>query len=174
MSFTLDSGLELELLLFLLLESLMYQEPQNISVDTIYNYTESHIKSLEESITRIDARFSTFIGFSGVLIRIALDLENHSVIRFLVCLFSVIVIIIGALGLVAKQRGSVLAPSALMEDKYFYETEVYQKCLIINDRIKLTEEYEGVIKNKGKTDLPHSSRKSKNTTKEVRNKDEVE
>ncbi|PHV61490.1 hypothetical protein [Cyanobacterium aponinum] len=129
----------------------MDQEPQNITVDTIYNYTESHIKSLEESITRIDARFSTFIGFSGVLIRLALDLPQASnTMRFLVCLFSVIAILISAIGLGSKQTGDVLHPSALMEDKYFYETEVYQKCLIINDRIKLTEEYEEVIKRKGR------------------------
>lgn len=129
----------------------MENQSQNINVDIIYNYTESHVKSLEESITRIDARFSTFIGFSAVLIRLALDLPDESyIMKIIVCLCSVVTIIISAVGLGAKQIGNVLHPSALMSDKYFNESDSFKQCLIINDQIDLINQYEKVIQNKGK------------------------
>jgi hypothetical protein len=147
-----ESYCSLELLVFSLqLELFMENQSQNINVDIIYNYTESHVKCLEESITRIDGRFSTFIGFSAVLIRLALDLPDESyIMKILVCVCSVLTIIISAVGLGAKQIGNVLHPSALMSDQYFYESDSYKQCLIINDQINLINEYESVIQKKGK------------------------
>ena len=149
-NFNLDFCSELELLILLLLfEFVMEKDLKNI--DSIYNYTESHVKSLEESITRIDNRFNTFIGFSAVLIRLCLDLPRESFfLQIVLCLLCISAIIVGAIGLQAKEVGNVLHPSALMEDKYFEEDEVFRQCLIINDKIELINEYEKVIQKKGK------------------------
>lgn len=86
-----------------------------------------------------------------MLIRLALDLPDESYkMKIIVCVFSVLAIIISAVGLGAKQIGNVLHPSALMSDKYFNESDSFKQCLIINDQIDLINEYEKVIQNKGK------------------------
>ncbi|MDV3002878.1 MAG: hypothetical protein N5P05_004533 (plasmid) [Chroococcopsis gigantea SAG 12.99] len=122
------------------------------SIDTIYDYTESHLKALEESLTRLDNKFSTFIGFSSVLIRLVLDLPKNSTItiKILTCALLVASIVVSAVGLKATKTGRCLHPAALMEDKYFEQEEVYRQCLLVNDRIELIDEYEKLGESKGK------------------------
>ena len=106
------------------------------SLDTIYNYTESLIKAQEESLNRLDSKSSTFIGFSGVLIRLALDLPNNK-IKTAVCIFALITIGISSLGLTCKSTGETLTPTDLrnhyeqkwMDNDY---SEYYCKAAIVN------------------------------------------
>lgn len=125
-------------------------EKQNIN--TIYQYTESHIKAQEESLNRIDARFSTFIGFSGVLIRLALDLPDTclSTAKILTCVFAVAAIVISSIGLTSKNTGKVIHPKALMKDQHFEQDEIYHQCFIVNDRLDLIQECENLFYKKGK------------------------
>ena len=41
------------------------------SLNTIFQYTESLVKVQEDTLNRLDSKFSTFIGFSSVLVRLA-------------------------------------------------------------------------------------------------------
>lgn len=120
-------------------------------LDTIYKYTESHIKAQEDSLNRLDLRFSTFIGFAGVLIRLAIDLPentNHC-LKIGVCLFGTLTILFSAVGLTAKQTGGAAHPEILMKDDWFEKEEAYHQAYIINGWIEVIREYEKIAKIKG-------------------------
>jgi hypothetical protein len=105
---------------------------KNNPLDTIYKYTESHIKAQEDSLNRLDVRFSTFIGFSGVLIRLAVDLPDNACIKFGVCFFALATIIISSIGLTAKKTGGAAHPETLMTDEWFEKEEAYHQAYIVN------------------------------------------
>lgn len=122
---------------------------KNHPLDTVYKYTESHLKAQEDSLNRLNARFSTFIGFSSVLIRLALDLPNSTWIKFGVCGFAVLTIIFSSVGLTAKKTGGAAHPETLMTDEWFEREEAYHQAYIINGWIDVIHEYEEIAKRKG-------------------------
>lgn len=119
------------------------------SIDVIYNYTESSIKAQEESLNRINARSSNFIGFAGVIIRLAMDLPpTENTTKIIVSILAVATILLGAIGLTAKGTGSVMLPSVLLEDKYLNADKFTHQIPIIKDCTNLIKEYEALMKKK--------------------------
>jgi hypothetical protein len=132
-----------------LFEGSVMEKNKLLPLDTIYKYTESHLKAQEDSLNRLDVRFSTFIGFSGVLIRLALDLPDKTYIKIGVCFFAALTIIFSSIGLTAKKTGGAAHPETLMTDEWFQEEEAYHQAYIINGWIEVIHEYEDIAKTKG-------------------------
>lgn len=106
-------------------------------LDTIYNYTKALLTERGESLTRTDTKISIYIGFSTVLIRLALDLSHESIIQALfkaiVCIFASLTIILSSLALLGKPSGKVANPDILMSKEWYVnKTEEEYKCYIIN------------------------------------------
>ena len=121
---------------------------QEYSINTIYQYTENEVKAQEESLNRLDAKSSTFIGFSAILIRLALDLSPSSnPTKILVCIFAIASIFISTAGLIARMTGKVHHPNVFIKD-YLDVDEVHIQYVIIENRIKLIDEYESLTKKK--------------------------
>ena len=99
----------------------------------------------------MDTKISIFIGFSGILIRLAYDLHPTNfitlIIRDSVCVFAVLTIITSSLGLLAKPSGNVADPKILMSDEWFFEqSEDFHKAYIINGFIETLDEFEILFK----------------------------
>ena len=121
---------------------------QEDSLNTIYQYTENHVEAQEDSLNRLDAKSSTFIGFSAILIRLAVDLSPSSnSTKIWVCFFAILSIVISAAGLTARMTGKVHHPDVLIKD-YLDVDEVTCQYVIIKNRIKLIDEYESLTKRK--------------------------
>ena len=124
----------------------MHQPSENV-VKTIYEYTQRLLTEEGESLTRIDNKVGIFIGFSGILIRLAYDLPHQTFILFLlrcaVCIFAVLSIAVSSLGLLSKPSGNVVDPKELMSDDWFFEMEVDDhQAYITNGYIETLDEFE--------------------------------
>ncbi len=121
---------------------------QEDSLNTIYQYTENHVEAQEYALNRLDAKSNTFIGFSAILIRLAVDLSPSSnSTKIWVCLFAILSIVISATGLIARMAGKVIHPDVLIKE-YLDEDEVVHQYVIIKNRIELVDEYESLTKKK--------------------------
>ncbi len=140
-SFSLFSGFAFLLFIF---SSLVMEK---LPIDIIYEYTKLLLSEYGESLTRIDTKISIFIGFSGVLIRLAYDLPDEHlhfrILKLLICFFALLTIITSALGLIAKPSGNVADPKVLMSDEWFFErSEEFHKAYIVNGFINTLDEFE--------------------------------
>ena len=138
-------------LLFLsLLELSAMRQPSENVVNVIYEYTQRLLTEEGESLTRIDNKIGIFIGFSGILIRLAYDLPHETYISFLfrcaICIFAVLSIATSSLGLLSKPSGNVVDPKELMDDKWFFEmTKDDHKAYITNGYIETLDEFEKLL-----------------------------
>ena len=117
------------------------------SLNTIFQYTESLVKVQEDTLNRLDSKFSTFIGFSSVLVRLAMDLQDEH-IKVIVCCMGVVSIILGATGLMATVGGASLHPRTLLESEHLDDGEMAHQLLIVTDQIDLMSEYQSLMKRK--------------------------
>lgn len=122
-------------------------------LETIYKYTSNLLQSQEDSLIKLDNKISIFIGFSGVLTRLALDLPGKTtagiIVKIVVCIFGIMSILISATGLLARHTGKVAAPETLMSDEWFFnKKEEEHQAYIINGWIDAMDEYELIIKKK--------------------------
>jgi hypothetical protein len=118
------------------------------TIDSIYDYTNTVFERCEESLNRLDQKSSTFIGFSGILIRLILDLpENHEFMKGAVCLFSISAIILSTVGLFAKWTGKAPDPRLIIKEN-LDDDEFEHQMVIIDIKMKLVDEYKQIIKNK--------------------------
>ena len=125
-------------------------------VDVIYDYSQSVLKEYGESFTRLDTKISVYIGFSAVLIRLALDLPHESIesgiTRISICFFASLTIVVCSLGLLAKPSGNVADPKVLMSDEWFYEQcEDAHKAYITNGFIETIDELDILLKRRRRT-----------------------
>lgn len=103
-----------------------------------------------ESLTRIDNKISIFIGFSGILIRLAYDLPHENYVSFLlrctVCIFALLSIVTSSFGLLSRPSGNVVDPKELMSDEWFFEmAEDDHKAYITNGYIETLDEFEKLL-----------------------------
>lgn len=103
------------------------KDPTNIKL--IYEYTQSVLEAVNDSITRLNNKFSTVIGFSGILLRFSIDLPDSnlllnqwsciscSISKILVCVLSIISICYSAWGLTSERGGDIVPPSLLLYDE---------------------------------------------------------
>ena len=125
-------------------------------IDVIYDYTQSLLKESGESFTRLDTRISVYIGFSAVLIRLALDLPHEStgskLLRISICFFASLTIVVCSLGLLAKPSGNVADPNILMTDEWLLEQcEDNHKAYITNGFIETINELDVLLKRRRRT-----------------------
>lgn len=135
------------LFLFLSLELSAMQKPSENVVNVIYEYTQRLLTEEGESLTRIDNKIGIFIGFSGILIRLAYDLPHETYVSFLlrcgICLFAIPSIAVSSLGLLSKPSGNVADPKELMDDDWFFGmTKEDHQTYIINGYIETLDEFE--------------------------------
>jgi hypothetical protein len=127
----------------------------------IYDYTESIIKTERESLNRLDTKLSGFLALTGVLIRFVGDFSGKVTIHGFACysclgltilayIFLSISALVLCLGLTAKQRGTVISPTVLMEDKWYFADNSDISDYIISAWIKAEVEYKQLGFDKGK------------------------
>lgn len=116
-----------------------------------YQYTQELIQEHEANLTRMENKSSLFIGFSGVLIRLALDLQNDTfvqqVIRISVISFAFLSILVSCLSLIGKPTGKIALPEDLMNEEWLSELspDLY-RAYIINGWIDTMNQYKEAAK----------------------------
>lgn len=126
------------------------REPSEKVVDVIYEYTQRLLTEEGESLTRIDNKIGIFIGFSGILIRLAYDLPHTPYVSFLlrcaICLFAGLSIVTSSIGLLSRPSGNVVNPKELMDDEWFFGmTKNDHKVYITNGYIETLDEFEKLL-----------------------------
>jgi hypothetical protein len=110
------------------------QEGNNLEV--IQRYTESVHKTIADSISALDTKLTTVIGFSGVLIRFTNDLSicnNWFVaVKITVCLLLIASVIFSAIGLAPRSSGAIVTPRELREDFYYGKNEECRRYITDN------------------------------------------
>jgi hypothetical protein len=117
------------------------------SIDTIYKYTEFCIERTSGILRGYSTKFQVFIGFSAVLIRLAIDVDLQWV-RTAVCLLSLAVIVMCAVNIRGFDVGPMAHPSVLLEDKWFKQGEEVHKGYIVSCWVDALDDYDSVISRK--------------------------
>jgi hypothetical protein len=100
----------------------MENAPNN--VDVISDYSEQHVKRLQDSVHSINTRLSWMIGFSGLLLRFAADL-HYPATRITMSILSLAAVACCMGALLPKASGKLASPATLLQE-YFGDTE--QNC----------------------------------------------
>ena len=112
------------------------EEQKANNIEVIQRYTESVYKTIADSISALDTKLTTVIGFSGVLIRFTSDLSicNSWFIaaRVSVCLLLIGSVICGIVGLVPKPSGPIVTPRELRDDHYYGKEEECRRYITDN------------------------------------------
>ncbi len=136
---------------------------EHTNVELIYNYTESLLKARSDTITQLNGKLSTFLGFGGLLLRFSADLPDCStpldipgfyfssclLLKIVACVLSAASVCLSAMGLTAKEKGSVVSPDKLM-NKWFRKADVRCRSFIINTWRGTIEEFENLGKKKAR------------------------
>ncbi|PSF30525.1 hypothetical protein C7H19_23730 [Aphanothece hegewaldii CCALA 016] len=95
----------------------------NSNLSLIHEYTKWVFDSISSSANIINGKFTTVIGFSGILLRFASDLPNCNVYfsfaKIGICIFLVLAIIFSAFGIAPHERGAIVSPEELRKDYYY-------------------------------------------------------
>lgn len=114
---------------------------QNTSVEhtnivLIYEYTESVLKSVNDSIRSLNTKLSSVIGFSGVLLKFTSDLRHDTVwfitLQVSICLLLIAASWIGFWGLQPKNVGDIVSPKELRQDFYYESDEECRRYIVDN------------------------------------------
>jgi hypothetical protein len=105
----------------------------------IYEYTKSLLKDCRDSIVKYNAGIASIMGFSGIILRFAMDLPNESsipnfilksididiclAIKLVVCLFCTVSITVLLISLTVRATYGVTHPQTLINDWYEKEEE---------------------------------------------------
>lgn len=127
------------------------------NVDLIYNYTEWLIKSIDNSLNRININLIIVLFVCGfVLISDFNKLiyingsQNQLTIKYAMQLLLTINVWLCTVGLILKSPGYTVDPELLMSDEWFFGDKTKIKCLIINTWIEMLKEHERVGMKKAK------------------------
>jgi hypothetical protein len=97
-----------------------------------WDYAQSTMKLVNESISILNTKLNTLLGFNGILLRFALDLKGKNLIvegfpcyscltlKICVCLFSITSIFFIAVGLKRGKAGYTVHPSELLQRQWYY------------------------------------------------------
>lgn len=116
------------------------------NLEITYQYTQELIQEHEANLTRMENKSSLFIGFSGILIRLALDLQSNTfiqqTIRISVVSFAFLSILVSCLSLIGKPVGEIALPEDLMNQEWLSELSPDQyRAYIINGWIDTMNQY---------------------------------
>lgn len=112
------------------------------NVNAIYEYTSSILLSNDNSLNRLDTKFSAFIGFATIFIRVSLDLNAEYIFtKTLIGIFCSLAIAICVWGLFSQNKGKVGSPEELLSKKYINKENVYHQILICKQRINAIKDY---------------------------------
>ena len=129
-----------------------------------YEYTEKFYSILDKNIDNLNTRLGTFLGFSGLLLRLALDLPGKGaetvenlpcltclILKVAVCLLAAASLFVSTLGLTARNTGKIVKPEILMSDKWFFESSEDEcKAMIAKTTIEGTQDSENIIERKAR------------------------
>ncbi len=99
-------------------------ENQYINTNLIYEYTESLLNRINDSLERLNSKLATVIGFSGVILRFTLDLPGLNsledmpcyiclILKVLATLAGAIAVILSIIAFRTKQAGTVVSSREL-------------------------------------------------------------
>lgn len=116
------------------------------NLDLAYEYTKIVLDAKDKSISNINTRLGTFLGFGGLLLRFAIELPDKCltclVLKITVLLFSCISVCLSATGLLSNGIGAAVKPKKLMSDEWFHESNPRVKAFITNTWTNVVEEME--------------------------------
>jgi len=113
-----------------------YSKNDQRNIELAYTYTQEFISDRKTEIRQLEWRLGTFLGFSGLLLRFAIDLPSNCpsylYSKIGVILASSCAAGIAAWGLRSVPKGKFVLPSRLMEDERFNSDNLEVKARIIN------------------------------------------
>jgi hypothetical protein len=125
----------------------MVDVDNDVSLDTVYKYTERCVDGCSRSFNGLRNRIGLFLGSGSLLIRLAWDLDN-SPLRLMTVILSTAVVIYSTFALKPENIGDSVAPVDLLDDDFFYQGEEFHKGGIVNGWVKSLEGYETAIARK--------------------------
>jgi hypothetical protein len=105
-------------------------DPRNYKL--AWDYTQSVMKLVNESINILNTKLNTLLGFNGILLRFALDLKGKDIMlsgspcysclifKIGVCIFSVASVLLIAWGLKTGKSGMTVHPRELLQHQWYY------------------------------------------------------
>lgn len=124
-------------------------EVNDVSLDTVYKYTERCMNNSSRSFNGLRTRLGVFLGSGSLLIRLAWELDQ-SVFRIGTVVLAVAVVIYSVYALGPEDVGASVNPADLLDDDFFYQGEAFHKGGIINGWVKSLELYDVAIARKQK------------------------
>ena len=117
----------------------------NTNIKVIYEYTESYLKIVEESLKSLNTKCAGLVGFSGTLLKPFFDLPhcaNHESVRVIALFLILIAVFCGILGLLAVPTGEVIHPKYTWDNFYYkeYVSETECKGRIVTEWLKALEQ----------------------------------
>lgn len=115
------------------------------NIELIYEYTESYLKVIEESLKSLNTKCAGLVGFSGALLKPFFDLPhciNYEWARVVAFFLILIAAFCGIVGLLANQKGDVIAPKYAWDNFYFREnaSDIELRGRIVTEWIKASEQ----------------------------------
>lgn len=140
------------------------------NVGFIYTYTESILKQKSESLNRLDLKFYWIIAASGVVLKLASDIDTSTcnleslhlvcysckILKIILCILPAISTIVSVMGLTPNATGNYPDPAALIKKDLYELSEEDLKCRILgtligNEKFKgIGEEYDDLALKKSK------------------------
>jgi hypothetical protein len=105
------------------------ENPDHTNIDLIYQYTESRLKLASDNINNLNSRLGLSIGFSVLVIRFGIEVDNPH-LRIMLCCAALISIVVSLAGLKTNKTGSVNKIDDLL-DNFYYDTDERIKLRII-------------------------------------------
>ncbi|MCY6492140.1 hypothetical protein [Leptolyngbya sp. GGD] len=112
----------------------------------IYEHAEKSVEKINKSIDNITSKLTTFLGFSGVLLKFASDMPSNGELFSLKVIVTVLLlgtVVFCGCGLYPKAGGNSLTTRYLRENLYYYPEEEVRR-QIIDQRLKSIESLEEV------------------------------
>jgi len=109
---------------------------EHTNITLIYEYTESVLKGVNDSIKSLNTKLSSVIGLSGVLLKFTSDLSHDTSwfigLQVLICFLLVTTSWVGFLGLQPKNVGDIVRPKELRESFYYSTDEECRRYIVDN------------------------------------------
>jgi hypothetical protein len=135
--------------------------PKETNTKLIYEYTESVIKTQRESLDKLNTKLSSFLAYTGVMIKFVGDLSEKVTIHSFMCYLCTSLVVLAyiclgisvlllCLGLSVKPSFKPILPETLMENDWYFADSSKVLDSIISNRIEISKDYEKSALKKGK------------------------
>lgn len=121
--------------------------PDLNNADLIYKYTQACVKRLQENVDVITGRLTTLLGFSGVLVKFAADMNSCEflfIFKFLTIIFLLSTICTCLAGLITITAGRIISPEDLLREEVYGMDAETTRIYLIEGLIRHMKELEDV------------------------------